>query len=73
MSSRIQVDECASYEYANMPIRIYKDKYMPTEEKSADERTPRAFMHRKDFQKTPKDETRTRTMFGGRKKSVAVS
>jgi len=62
-----------TYDYANMPIRIYKDKYMPTEEKSADERTPRTFIQSKESQKKPKDETRTRTMFGGRKKSVAVS
>lgn len=68
-----QVDECASHDYANKFFRIYKDKYMPAEEKLVDERTPRAFVQRNELQKKPKDETRTRTMFGGRKKSVAGS
>ena len=52
--------------------RIYKDKYMPKEEKD-DGRKGRGRDKDKDDkkEKKPRDKSRTRTIFGGRKKSNA--
>lgn len=56
----------------NFSNRIYKDKYMLAESKSEDARTPRSFMQRKGSEKKPRDKSRTRTMFGGKRKAVVA-
>lgn len=48
--------------------RIYKDKYMPPPIPADDERGGRGLD--KDKEKKPRDKSRTRTIFGGRKKSA---
>lgn len=48
--------------------RIYKDKYMPPPIPADDEGRSRGL--EKDKEKKPRDKSRTRTIFGGRKKSA---
>lgn len=56
--------------------RIYKDKYMPRTSVESDERKGRSSRKdddKKDKEKKPRDKSRTRTIFGGRRKEAVKS